>query len=61
MFKSGMVGKLFLERKRREDMRALAMAMRIQSGETQAVCEIADYNDNVRPLMRVVTASGEVC
>jgi hypothetical protein len=60
MFKNGMVGKMLLERKRREDMRALALAMKIQSDEVQATYEFADFNDNIRPMMRVVSASGEV-
>jgi hypothetical protein len=61
MLKSGMVGKILLERKRREDMRSLALAMKIQSDEAHATFEVADFNDNIRPMMRVVSASGEVC
>ncbi len=61
MFKNGMVGKILVERKRREDMRALAQAMKTHSDEVHATFDVADFNDNMRPMMRIVSASGEVC
>jgi hypothetical protein len=61
MFKGVIVGRLFQDRKRREDMLALSLAMKIRSDEYDSLSLGFEDNDKVRKIVKLVTASGEVC
>jgi hypothetical protein len=61
MFKSGAVRKVIVERQRREDMLALALALRIRSEEYDSQSLSLEGNDSIRRVVRLVAASGEIC
>ncbi len=61
MFKNGVVGRLFLERQRREDMLALALAMKIRPEEYDSRSLAIGDNDKVRKFLRLAAISGEIC